>query len=109
MEVTLLYFDGCPNWTVARDRLQEALRLARLEDTRVSLRRVTSPQAAEAVGFRGSPSVLIDGRDPFGGEAVAGVFACRVYQTPAGPQGVPSLGQFVEALEAATSGNLSPG
>ena len=25
MKLQLLYFDGCPNWRVADDRLQEAL------------------------------------------------------------------------------------
>ena len=25
MEVRLLYFDGCPNWTVAEERLRSAL------------------------------------------------------------------------------------
>ena len=26
MKLQLLYFDGCPNWHVADDRLQEALK-----------------------------------------------------------------------------------
>ena len=31
MDVTLLYFDGCPNWTLARDRLHDAMRRAGLD------------------------------------------------------------------------------
>ena len=107
MDVTLLYFDGCPNWTVGRARLLEALRRAHLEDSHLTLRRVTSPEEAKAVGFRGSPSVLIDGRDPFGDEGPVGVFACRVYDTPSGPQGGPSVAQLVEALMAAAAGGAT--
>jgi hypothetical protein len=105
VDVTLLYFDGCPNWTVAQARILEAFRRTHLEDGHLSLRRIASPEEAKAVGFRGSPSVLIDDRDPFGDEGAVGVFACRVYDTPSGPQGAPSVAQLVEALTAAAAGS----
>lgn len=98
MDVTLLYFDGCPNWTLAHDRLAEAMRRAGLDERSVSYREVTRLEDAEAVGFRGSPTILIDGHDPFGGEADAVGFACRLYQTPAGPDGAPSADQLLAVL-----------
>lgn len=104
MDITLLYFDGCPNWTVARDRLAQALGVAHLEDCRLSLRRISSPEEADEARFAGSPTVLIDGRDPFGDDQPAGALACRIYDTPSGPQGAPTLVQLVDALTAAAAG-----
>lgn len=91
MNVTLLYFDGCPNWetTDAHLRLLEGeLGLS------VERRLVETPEEAERVGFRGSPTVLVDGRDPFAeGDEPVGL-SCRIYQTPDGPAGAPTLEQL---------------
>jgi|SRR6266568_6088878 len=99
LEVRLLYFEGCPNWEVARDRLRRALELQGLDQDVLCVVKVATPEEAEAVGFRGSPTILVDGRDPFGGDTPAsGAFACRIYETPAGRDGAPSVGQLVAAL-----------
>lgn len=95
MNVTLLYFEGCPNWKVADERLSvlsDELELA------VERRRVETPEEAEAVGFRGSPAILVEGRDVFAtGDEPVGL-ACRIYQTPEGPQGAPTTEQLRAAL-----------
>ena len=94
-QVTLLYFDGCPNWQVADQRLR---RLADEHGLTVDYRKVDTPEEAERVGFAGSPTVLVDGVDPFAtGDEPAGL-ACRVYVTEDGPQGSPSLDQLRAAL-----------
>lgn len=94
-EVTLRYFDGCPNWEVA-DR-----RLRRLEDElgfSLGYEKVETPEEAERLGFAGSPTVLVDGIDPFAtGDEPTGL-ACRVYVTPDGPQGSPTLEQLRSVL-----------
>jgi hypothetical protein len=96
-QVTLLYFDGCPNWQLADRRLAE---LAAEHGLDVEHRQLETPEEADAAGFRGSPTVLIDGVDPFAtGDEPTGL-ACRVYATEDGPQGSPS----VEQLRAALSG-----
>jgi hypothetical protein len=53
---------------------------------------------AVLVGFRGSPTILIDGRDPFamGGEPVG--MTCRVYRTDSGAQGAPTEAQLLKLL-----------
>lgn len=94
-DVRLLHFDGCPNWQVvdARLRTLQAEVAFTLEHETVE-----TPEDAERLGFRGSPTVLIDGTDPFAdGDAPAGL-ACRVYATPDGPQGFPTLEQLRAAL-----------
>ncbi len=47
--------------------------------------------------MRGSPTVLVDGRDPVAGEASASV-SCRLHATEAGVDGDPTVAQLVVAL-----------
>lgn len=97
MDVTLQYFDGCPNWVVARNRLAEALAQVG-KQTDIAVQSVSTPEDAERLRFRGSPTIVVDGRDLFGDEPAAGGLACRIYATPSGPQGAPSLEQIIAAL-----------
>lgn len=93
----LLYFDGCPNWTVAQDRLTDALLAVGRDDIILERRKVETPAAARAAGFTGSPTIRIDDRDPFAtGERVG--LSCRVYPTPDGFRGSPTVEQFIEVL-----------
>lgn len=98
MPIVLLYLDGCPNWRTADTRLRQALAAAGLAKVPISYRRVETPRQAQQLGFRGSPTILIDGHDPFAtNEAPAGL-SCRIYQTERGPDGAPSLAQLRSAL-----------
>lgn len=95
MQVTLLYFDGCPSWRVADERLGK---LADEFGFDLAYRKVDTPEEAEALSFRGSPTILVDGRDPFAqGDDPVGL-ACRIYQTSDGPAGAPTVQQLREVL-----------
>lgn len=96
MDVTLLYFDDCPNWLVANEHLEKL----RAERPEMSITRhiVNTPEEAERTRFRGSPSILVDGDDPFADPDDPVGLSCRVYQTPAGPAGSPTLDQLRDAL-----------
>ncbi|WP_435060120.1 hypothetical protein [Streptomyces sp. bgisy060] len=61
---------------------------------------------AEAVrsGFTGSPTILIDGHDPFAEPGAVPSLACRIYRTPNGPAGAPDIDQLSQALGAAAEG-----
>ncbi|MDQ3612268.1 MAG: thioredoxin family protein [Actinomycetota bacterium] len=98
MEVTLLYFDGCPSWQLADERLLEALALTGHPDQPVTRRQVTTPEQAEQLSFRGSPTVLVDGRDPFAEPGAPTGLACRMFRTPEGLAGAPTVEQLVAAL-----------
>ena len=97
MRVELLYFDGCPSWTVADERLTAALRTAG-RDVSVERRRVETLAEAQALGFLGSPTIRIDGTDPFASGTEQVGLACRLYATPAGLAGAPTTDQLVEVL-----------
>ena len=95
MEITLQYFDGCPNWLVARERLSQALDVIGLPILQLQLQRVETPEEAEWVGFQGSPTILIDGHDAFAHQPGPGGLSCRLYN---GPGGAPSVEQLVDAV-----------
>jgi hypothetical protein len=98
VEVRLLYFDGCPHWSVAEERLRLALASMGSGGQAIERVLVETPEDAERLGFIGSPTVVVNGRDPFakGGEQSA--LACRLYSTPQGPAGSPTIEQLVEVL-----------
>nr|MBA2601692.1 thioredoxin family protein [Actinomycetota bacterium] len=96
--ITLRYFDGCPNWEVARRRLQEAIGLVDFA-TDVQLERIQTAEDADRVSFRGSPTILIDGRDVFADPSAPTGLSCRVYRTEIGMEGSPSVSQLVSALK----------
>ncbi len=99
MEITLQYFDGCPNWRIADERL--AVLAAARPDLRISHQKVETVEEAERVGFHGSPTVLVDGTDPFAHAEESVGLACRIYQTPQGPAGAPTLEQLRQAVDHA--------
>lgn len=94
-EVTLLYFEGCPSWRTVDRRLRA---LADELDFELTYQTVGTTEAAEKRNFRGSPTVLVDGRDVFAtGDEPVGP-SCRIYQTPEGPAGAPTVTQLREVL-----------
>ena len=99
--VTLRYFDGCPHWRTLHDRLRQVLREEGLHDVEPILERVETPGDAERLRFAGSPTILIDGRDPFAGTEESFGLSCRVYKTPEGLAGSPTTEQLREALHSA--------
>ncbi|MFJ3142732.1 thioredoxin family protein [Streptomyces halstedii] len=98
MDIELLYFAGCPNWTVAQEHLIAALAAAGRSDVDVKLRAVETDEEAQAVRFPGSPTIHIDGQDPFPAASNSYGLTCRVYSTPGGLAGVPTVDQLVQAL-----------
>lgn len=97
MDLRLLYFDGCPNWRETDERLRDAVALAGLTVTATYVK-VETPEDAERLSFRGSPTVLVNGTDPFADDSAPVGLSCRVFQTPDGLRGAPTLEQLTQAL-----------
>jgi len=76
--IEFLYFDSCPGHKQTLINLKAALRETGI---RADLRliNVTSPEQAEKVGFQGSPSIRINGKDLVG-QDVGSSYGCRIYQ-----------------------------
>lgn len=96
MEITLLYFEDCPNWKLADQRLTALA--AERSDIRVTRHLVDTAEEAERTGFHGSPSILVDGVDVFAAPDAEVGLSCRRYPTPDGYQGAPTLEQLRAVL-----------
>jgi hypothetical protein len=94
MKITIQYFDGCPHWKLADDRVQSVFRGLARDDVSLEHQLIDSPEAATRFGFHGSPTILIDGRDAFATGAEQIGMSCRVYRTDEGPQGAPTVRQL---------------
>ena len=101
MDITVQYFDGCPNWQVADERLHSALSELGIPATDVAYEVVDTPEKAAATGFHGSPTILVDGRDPFAEPGSPIGLSCRLFTTDDGLAGSPTVGQLVKVIEAA--------
>lgn len=101
MQVQLLYFDGCPHRADAEEHLRRALRATGQEDVEIEHVLVTTPEDAERWHFTGSPTVLIDGADPFREPDATPGLSCRVYRTDDGASGAPTVHQLTDVLAAA--------
>lgn len=97
MDVRLLYFDGCPNWRETDERLREAVALAGLSVAPTYVK-VMTPEDAERLSFRGSPTVLVNGADPFADASAPVGLSCRVFQTAEGLRGSPTVEQLLAVL-----------
>ena len=98
MKIDLLYFDDCPSWQTGLENLQEALSKLNAEAA-INLIQVETPQAAVEHRFVGSPTIRVNGQDLFPVDHDDYALGCRVYQTPDGMQGTPTVRMIREALE----------
>lgn len=96
MDITLQYFDGCPNWVVADERLR--LLAAERPDITLRYQLIDTAEEAERTGFHGSPTILVDGVDAFDDATAPVGLACRRYITYDGPAGAPSMAQLRDTI-----------
>ena len=98
MKITIQYFDGCPHWKLADERVRHVLGDFSSDDVTLEYQFIDSPETADQLGFHGSPTILIDGWDPFitGIEQVG--MSCRVFRTEDGIQGAPTEAELRKLL-----------
>jgi len=97
MRIDLLYVTGCPNLAAARSRVQEALQDAGSSAVIEEVEILTEADA-QRFDMYGSPTILIDGHDPFR-LAEEPSLACRLYRTAgAAMDGAPTVADLVEVL-----------
>ena len=86
MIVRVLFQPDCPGVELMTDRIAAAAR--GLVDVEVE---VVERSFVELAVLGGSPTVLIDGVDPFPAADRGREAHCRLYRTPAGIEGAPSI------------------
>ena len=103
MDITLQYFSDCPNWKTTDAHLT-ALVTKHGVDAAVQHQLIETHETAVELGFRGSPTVLVDGVDPFADPNAPVGLTCRIYPTGDGAAGSPTLDQLQEAIAARQHG-----
>ena len=101
MQVELCVVQGCPHAALALTRLREALTSLGRSGTPVTTTVIASREMADARGFTGSPSFLVDGRDVLASSAPAAV-ACRLYRGEDTTEGLPTSRALAEAIRRST-------
>lgn len=100
MRVTVLAVEHCPNAVPAMQRATAALAG---HAAQVELIEVHDEEQAARLGMNGSPTILVDGADPFATHGTAPSLSCRLYREPDGAvAGVPSLAALNRVLEGPT-------
>ena len=102
MELSLLTVPDCPNAAGFEQRL--TLALAGFPGAVVRRREVADEREAAQAGMHGSPTLLINGVDPFTAPGQAPGLACRVYRDEAGrAAGLPTVEALRQALDQANA------
>jgi hypothetical protein len=97
MHLAVLAVPDCPNVRLLEQRLMEALGERR--DITVSRHEIGDQDQATRRGMNGSPTLLVDGIDPFAGRGQHASVSCRLYRDGHGKTGgAPSIRQLREAI-----------
>ncbi|WP_406690325.1 thioredoxin family protein [Saccharopolyspora sp. ID03-671] len=100
MRITVLTVADCPNARPALERIAAALDD---QDTQVELVEVTDEAEAARRGMYGSPTILIDGTDPFASPGALPSLSCRLYRGADGTaSGIPGEADLRRALAKAS-------
>ena len=97
--IEVLFWEGCPSHPEAHALLERVLAEQGLA-AEIELREVKTDAEAADLGFPGSPTIRVDGRDVDpAGAAAPPALTCRIYHLPDGRVSpVPSREMLEEAL-----------
>jgi hypothetical protein len=97
LKVEFLYFKSCPSHKQTLENLKAALSETRTK-AELILINVESPEKAERVGFQGSPSIRINGKD-LEGRNEGSNYSCRLYRIGGKTTLIPSKEYIEERLK----------
>ena len=99
-ELTVLAVPDCPNASVLQQRL--AGLVTGRPGVTVARRDITDLAEAACWGMHGSPTLLIDGSDPFAVPGTVPAVACRLYRAENGrAEGAPAVSALRQVLDQA--------
>jgi hypothetical protein len=97
--VELLYWEGCPSHDRALEELRELLDELGHADLSVDKLRIDTEEEAAEQAFVGSPTIRVNGMDPFPAEPEGARLSCRVYRLADGRfSPTPDRDELREAL-----------
>ncbi|HEX6524954.1 MAG TPA: thioredoxin family protein [Streptosporangiaceae bacterium] len=103
MRLEILHVPDCPGAPILEHRLAEVL--ADNPVAQVVQHEITTQEEAERTGMTGSPTLLVDGTDPFARPGQQPGISCRLYRDADGRPGpAPSVTQLHGVLDARAAG-----
>ena len=90
MKIELLYFSGCPSWKDGLKNLESALHLEDIPAV-IEIIKIRDDEQAARLKFLGSPSFRVNGIDLWHEDRDLYSMSCRIYSTPAGAKGFPTV------------------
>jgi hypothetical protein len=102
LDLLVLAVPGCPNAVLLEERLAQVL--DGRDGVSVSRQVIADEEDAARRGMHGSPTILVDGMDPFAEPGQAASVSCRLYRDGYGQvDGAPSVSQLRQAIENAAT------
>lgn len=98
VEITILYFEGCPNHAPAVDLVKQVVTKLGVE-AEIEEVEITGPEDVAAKRFLGSPTIQVNGVDidPDARGRTNYSYSCRVYS---GASGLPPEEMIAAALQS---------
>jgi hypothetical protein len=97
MKIEELYFEGCPSWQTGVENLHVALKREGLSWS-VDMVEVQDDEDAQQRRFLGSPPFQFNGADLWPQSREEYAMSCRIYLTPDGLRGWPTVEMFKHKL-----------
>ena len=97
--IELLYFDGCPSWKLALENLKKVVENENIS-AEIRLVKIVDPEQAQREHFLGSPSIRVNGSDLWPEKRENYTLSCRVYKTPIGMKGSPTIEMLMEKIRS---------
>ena len=100
MKIEILYFKDCPSYKKAYELVEQIINENNV-DAKIEFVLITKDMDAEKLKFRGSPTILIDGKDIDSGTKESFGFGCRLYDTKKGLQPYPTKEMIQKTVDSA--------
>jgi len=97
LKIELLFMDDCPSWESGLQNLKAALQLESMHAD-IDLVKIRDNVEATHLEFLGSPSFRVDGHELWPEERETYALSCRIYLSPQGAKGWPSVEMLRERL-----------
>ena len=109
MKLEILHVPDCPNVAVLEQRIRQVT-ASQPEQHEIIRRVIADPGRAATARMTGSPTLLVDGCDPFATPGQVPSLSCRLYPSDTGRlDGAPSVGALRAALRLVPDGTAAFG
>jgi hypothetical protein len=104
VNIELLLVPNCPHQVAAAELVATAVADTGVRAT-ISQTIIATEELARERDFSGSPTILLNGVDPFASPQAPVALACRFYFTAEGLRPVPGLVELRQALKRVAAGS----